>query len=370
MIALWILVAILAIAVIILIHELGHFFAAKAVGVKVLQFSLGFGPEIVGWDRGGTRYSIKWFLAGGSVRIFGMNPEEEVPPEEFSSSYYGVTYWKRAVIVVAGSFVHLLMALLCFYLIFWPIGVPTPTGRIGKVPKTVEVSDGHEVKSPAYGIGLKKGDLITEVDGVRIDEWADLIDELSSRPGETVTLEVERDGKTKEYTAELVTVDGEGRLGIQVDQYDTRSGEKTDPITAVWRSMQTTGRLSVLLVKGLASIFSVRTFKILIGTAKRTMSSPRSVVGAAQLTGQAARRGLADLLAMLGQLFLFLAIFNMIPLPPFDGGHLAVIVIEKVFKRKIDMRKLMPLAWAVIIILSVVALRLAMLDIFQPLPPP
>lgn len=369
MIALWIFIAILALAVIILIHELGHFFAAKAVGVKVLQFSLGFGPEIVGWDRGETRYSIKWFLAGGSVRIFGMNPEEEVPPEEFSRSYYGVAYWRRAVIVVAGSFAHVLMALLCFYLIFWPLGVPTPTGRIEKVQKSVEVSSGDEVEGPAYAIGLKKGDRITEVDGVKINNWADLIDQLSTRGGQTVRLKVERDGGTSNYTVKLLAVDGRGYLGIQVDLKDTVV-ERSNPITAVWRSLQVTWRLTGLLLKGLASIFSVRTFKILIGTAERTVSSPRSVVGAAQLTAQAARRGMADLLAMLGQLFLFLAIFNLIPLPPFDGGHLMVIVIEKVFKRKVDMRKLAPLAWVVIVLLSFVALRLAFLDIFKPLPPP
>lgn len=368
MIVLWILIAVLALAIIILIHELGHFFASKAVGVKVLQFSIGFGPEIVGWDRGETRYSIKWFLAGGSVRIFGMNPDEEVPPEEFSRSYYGVTYWKRAVIVLAGSFAHLLMAMLCFYLIFWPLGVPTPTGRIEKAEKTIEIS-GKDVKTPAAEIGLKNGDLVTKVDGVRVYEWADLQDELSKRPGQTVTLEVERNGKTATYTTKLLSVDGRGVLGVQVDLNDTTL-KRSNPATAVWRSTEVTGRLSVLLAKGLASIFSVRTLKVLIGTEDRTVSSPRSIVGAAQLTAQAARRGAADFLAMLGQIFLFLAIFNLIPLPPFDGGHLAVIVIEKVSGKRVDMRKLMPLAWVVIVVLSLVALRLAYLDVFQPLPMP
>ena len=103
-----------------------------------------------------------------------MNPDEEIPPEEFTPcSYYGVTYWKRAVIVLAGSFAHLLMAFLCFYLIFWPLGVPTPTGRIEKAEKTIEIS-GKDVKTPAAEIGLEKGDLVTKVDGVSVNEWADL----------------------------------------------------------------------------------------------------------------------------------------------------------------------------------------------------
>ena len=151
-------------------------------------------------------------------------------------------------------------------------------------------------------------------------------------------------------------MDGRGVLGVQVDLNDTTL-HRSNPVTAVWRSAEVTGRLGVLLVKGLGSIFSVRTFKVLIGTADRTVSSPRSIVGATQLTAQAARRGAADFLAMLGQIFLFLAIFNLIPLPPFDGGHLAVIVIEKMSGKRVDMRKLMPLAWVVIVVLSLVALQ-------------
>lgn len=370
MIAVWVIVAILVIAVMILTHELGHFLAAKAVGIKAEQFSLGFGPEIVGWDRGETRYSIKWLLAGGSVKILGMNPEEEIPEEDRPRAYTSAPYWKRAVVILAGSFVHVLIAIFLFYLFFWPIGYRVQTGKIAQAEKTIEISAGHKVAGPAYEAGLRKGDLITEVNGVKVHEWADLTRELSKRPGQVVDLLVRRDGRRLELKVRLLKADdGRGILGIKVDVNDTFV-RRSNPIKAAWQALKTTGEVTVLLVKGLGSLFSMKTLKMLVGVAPRTQEGPRSIVGAAQLTFQAAGQGASIFIFILAQIFLFLAIFNLIPLPPFDGGHLLVIIIEKLTGREIDFRKLLPVAWAVIVLLSVVALRLALLDIFNPLKNP
>jgi len=369
MIVIWVIVGIIAVAIIILVHELGHYLAARAVGIKVQQFSIGFGPEIAGWDRGGTRYSLKWFLAGGSVRILGMNPDEEVSEEDFPHSYYGVPHWKRAIVVLAGSFAHVLLAMILFYLVYWPIGVPVPKAKVGDVTKTIETSEGKTYTSPAYAAGLKKGDYVVSVNGVRTEEWDELVGELASRPGKNVKLKIVRNGKEIEKTVSLLSVGGRGVLGIKVDMKDTIK-RRSNPLKAVVYSAQTTGKLSVLLVKAFGSIFSVKTFKILIGRAERTPESPRSIVGAAQLVAQAARYGLAEFLAMLGQILIFLAIFNLMPLPPLDGGHIIVIVVEKIFKKKVDMRKLTPVAILVIAVLAVIALRLAILDITEPLPLP
>lgn len=370
MIAVWVIVVIIFLAVMILIHEAGHYFAAKWVGIKVEQFSIGFGPEIAGWDRGETRYSIKWVLAGGSVKISGMNPEEEVPEEDKPRSYYEAPYWKRAVVVLAGSVAHLLVAVLLFYLFFWPIGYPVLTGRIGEAPPTVEIAEGEEVPGPAYEAGLREGDLITSVDGNDVEDWSELRQQLSDRPGEVVVLTAERDSSDFVTEAELLTApDGRGILGIEVD-VDDYYILRSDPVTAVWQSIRTTGEVTYLLVRGIGQLFSVSTLKMLVGIEPRTQENPRSVVGAAQLTFQAAGENPSVFIFILAQLFLFLALFNLIPLPPFDGGHLMVIIIEKVFHKRIDIRKLIPVAWAVIVILSLVALRLALLDIFNPLANP
>lgn len=369
MIAVWIIVAILVIAALIFIHELGHFLAAKAVGIKAEQFSIGFGPEITGWDRGETRYSLKWILAGGYVKILGMNPDEEISDEDRPRSYGEAPYWKRAVVVLAGSLAHLFIALLLFYLFFWPIGYQVLTGRIEKVEKTIEVSGGEKVPGPAYVAGLEKGDLITSVDGAKVDDWDDLTEQLSNRPGETVLLEAKRADRMLEYETRLLDVDGRGILGIVVDTGDTFT-RRSDPLTAVWQAIRTTGEVTVLLAKGIASLFSLNTLKMLVGIAPRTSESPRSIVGAAQLTFQAAGQNASVFVFVLAQIILFLTLFNLLPLPPFDGGHLLVIIVEKLTGRKIDVRKLVPVAWAVIIILSVVALRLVLLDIFNPLKNP
>lgn len=366
MVVVWIIVAVLFIAFMIITHEAGHFFAARAVGIKPTTFSIGFGPEIAGWDRNGTHYAVKWFLAGGSVKILGMDPEEEVPPEDEPYSYYSAPHWKRAVVIVAGSFVHICIALLLFYLIFWPVGYQVLTGRIAEVQRTVTVAEGEVRDGPGYVAGLERGDLITSVDGRTVSDWNELSAALQEKPGETVSLTFRRGERELSATAGLLDIDGRGILGIRVDVNSTYT-RRSDPLTAVGQAFKEMGRVSVALAKGLGSLFSVKTLRELLGMAPRTQESPQSIVGATRLTFEAAGQGVSVFLYVVAYLFFFLAIFNLLPLPPFDGGHLLVIVIEKVFHREIDIRKLVPVAWAVIVILSLVALRLAMLDIFNPL---
>jgi membrane-associated protease RseP (regulator of RpoE activity) len=367
-IVVWALLILLFIAFMIITHEAGHFFAAKAVGITPRTFSIGFGPEIAGWDRGGTRYAIKWFLAGGSVQILGMDPDEEISEEEWPHSYYANPPWKRAVVVVAGSFVHICIAFLLIWLMFWASGVPvlSDAARVGGAPRTVPVSSGKDVAGPGYKVGIKKGDVITSVNGVAVRNWDQLTKQLRRRPGQQVTLKVKRGNRTLTVEATLLDDAGVGRLGVD----RAVRNEKTNPFTAVGRAVKTMGTMSAALAKGLGSLFSVRTLKVLFGTVKRNRESPQSIVGATRMTFQAAGQGVSIFLYMVAYLFFFLAIFNLLPLPPFDGGHLLVIVIEKVFGKRIDVRKLMPVAWAVIVILSMIALRLAMLDIFKPLPNP
>lgn len=354
----------------ILTHELGHYYAAKLVNVKVNQFSIGFGPEIRGWDRGETRYSLKWILAGGSVRICGMDPEEEVSEEDFPRSYYGVSHWRRAVIIIAGSFVHFLIAILLFFLVFWPIGYPMMTGRIGKVQKTVEIRKGEEVPGPGYSIGLKKGDLITSVDGVKVDEWSELSEELSSHPNETVELVYKRGGEKRNAEVKLLkTSDNRGYLGIEVDTKDTFR-ETLPPHKAAWEALKTTGKVTGLIFEAFGKLFTPSQFKVMIGLEKRTQENPVGIVGAARLGQQAASVDISYLILLVAQLFLVLAIFNLFPLPPLDGGYLLVIVIEILFHKEIDLKKIQPVAVVVLVVLVVIALRLLFLDIFVPMQNP
>jgi len=225
---------------------------------------------------------------------------------------------------------------------------------------------------PAYVAGLRSGDLITSVDGIPVDDWNQLSGQLSRRPGQLVTLAYDRGTtvRTSHVTkAKLLSVDGRGILGIQVDTNSTFT-QKSNPIAAVGQAFKALGAVTVALGKGIASLFSLTTLRQLIGTTPRTQNSPRSIVGAAQLSFQAAQQGTATLIFILGELFLVLALFNLLPLPPLDGGHLLVIIVQKVFHKEINMKTFAKVSWVVIIVLSVVALRLILLDIFNPLKSP
>jgi regulator of sigma E protease len=352
---------IVVIVFMIMTHELGHFFAAKAVGIKVDQFSIGFGPEITGWTRGETRYSLKWILAGGSVKISGMNPEEELPEEDLPRSYYEAAYWKRALVIVAGSFVHIVIAFFLFYLLFWPIGHQEPSGtnEIGAVRKTIAVSKKETVPGPAYVAGLKKGDFVVAVDGHPTRTWTQLTGQLKKRGGQEVTIGYARSSARGKVKLKLVTVDGRGVMGI----LETTRYVKTNPLAAVGQAFKLMGQATGAIFKGFASLFSMTTLKYLVGQAPRTAQSPRSIVGAGEIAVQAARQGTDIFIFVVAEFFLLLAIFNLLPLPPLDGSHLLVIVVEKFFHKKVDMRKFAMVSVVVIVILSIVALRLIISDI-------
>lgn len=222
---------------------------------------------------------------------------------------------------------------------------------------------------PAFVADMQAGDLITSVNGTGVIDWVQLSAQLSKRPGQKVVLIFDRGPGVLRTTATLLNVDGSGKLGIIVDQNSTFE-KKSNPIVAVGQSAKTMVVVTGGLAKGIAGLFSYTTLKQLVGAAPRTQNSPRSIVGAAQLTFQAAGQGASVVIFIIAQLFLFLALFNLIPLPPLDGGHLLVIVVKKVFNKDINMQTFAKVAVVVIVVLSILALRLALLDIFNPLKNP
>lgn len=367
MAAMWIILIIISLLLMILLHESGHYFAAKSVGIKVEQFSLGFGREIVGWDRGETRYSIKWFPFGGSTKICGMNPDEELSEEDKPRSYGEATAWKRAVVVVAGSAVHFVVAFILLYLVFWPIGLktqePVKAARLFEVQKTVTDSRGVKVPAPGYQAGLKKGDTVIGVDGKTIRTWDDFRKSISRQEGRTVTLKVKRDGMMLDIVAKPVkSQDGTGILGVAVETKNVT--ERSNPITAVWGSVKGVGYLTAAMFKAL---FSITTWKKIIGVTPRGNQGPVSIVGGARLAYESRTLGVSVFLFVIAEIYIAVAIFNLLPLPPLDGGFLLVILIEVIFRRKIDLRKLVPITVVVIVILSLLAIRLIILDIVKPI---
>lgn len=358
---LYVLAVLGAVIFLVIVHELGHFTAARLAGVKCPEFFVGFGPRIWSTKRGETEFGIKWILFGGYVKVLGMNPEEEISPEDFPHSYKGVSYWKRFWIIFSGSLVHFLLALIIIFFVVWLIGVPHLTSSINEVGQVMD--DGEEA-TPAYAAGLEAGDTILEIDGEPMGDWDDVSSFIKEHPGEDVTILVSRDSRELELSATLAQrEDGTGYLGVgpqaEFEEYSFL-GSFGKTASALWENIKGVGI-------GFYKMFSLSTFEQLFGISEPTAERPVSVVGITRLAGQLAGEGLYYFLMFMAFLLIFLAIVNLLPLPPLDGGHLAVLAWERVTGREVDMRKLYPVAVAVLSVLVVLFGLTVIQDIINPI---
>jgi membrane-associated protease RseP (regulator of RpoE activity) len=203
-----------ALIFVIVIHEAAHFGVAKLFGIKVTEFFVGFGPRIWSTKRGDTEYGFKWIPAGGYVKIAGMNPYEQIPPEDVPRTYGAKPAWQRALVIVAGPATHFVLAFLCFAIWLGFVGEPRFVDPvIERVPQEL----GGE-PSPALTAGLRAGDVIVGVDGISHPSTDQLLAYTQEHVGEPITIVVRRDDRT--VTADVVpvpsTVEGEriARIGV------------------------------------------------------------------------------------------------------------------------------------------------------------
>ncbi|PTL37167.1 RIP metalloprotease RseP [Candidatus Methylomirabilis limnetica] len=316
--------AVLVLGGLIFIHELGHFLVAKRAGVKVLKFSLGFGPKIIGITRGETEYLLSAIPLGGYVKMHGEDPKEEVadPERSFSAKSVG---W-RSLIILAGPGSNLLLAVAIFWVIFTISGVPVPSTRIGKI------LEGY----PAQTAGLKTDDRILAIDGNPVDSWEDIPARISKRAGQPVQLTVEREGTKFDVTVHpkidrVKSIFGEeeeiGRIGIS--QAENIVMAKANPLSAFGRAISHTYDLSRLIL--------LTFVKLIQGVVPaKTIGGPLLV---AQMAGQQARLGILYLLNFTAVLSINLAILNLLPIPILDGGHLLFSLIEAVRGKPVSLQK-------------------------------
>jgi membrane-associated protease RseP (regulator of RpoE activity) len=365
-----VLIFAISLLIVVMIHESGHFFTAKAFKMKVEEFFVGFGPRLWSIRRGETEYGVKALPLGGYVRIAGMNPFQEVPAEEFPRTYAAKPVWQRAVVIAAGPVTHFVMAIVFLSIFFMAIGIRTPTRPL--IDEVQTKLDGRT--SPAAIAGLRPGDEVVAIDGRRVGSIDRFIAYTRARAGQQLTVTVKRDGRllTVQATPVLSEVDGKkvGRLGVILDEAKQRTG----PLTAVGRAGIQIGSLVKAIFLRLGDIFGpkglTRIGQLLSGAPRRT-DDPTSIVGGARIAGQAAKAGLWDgLFEELVVFNVFVGILNLIPLPPLDGGHLAVLAYEKVARRQPDVRKLVPLTALVAAFLILFVVSLVYLDIVRPLPNP
>jgi membrane-associated protease RseP (regulator of RpoE activity) len=361
---------VVSILVVVLIHEAAHFGAAKAFGIKVEEFFVGFGPRLWSFRRGETEYGVKALPLGGYVRIAGMNPFLEPTPEELPRTFGAKPAWQRTIVIAAGPATHFVLAFLTLVVWLGVVGVPSEFAPvIGAVEPTLDGTP-----SPAAEAGLQPGDEVITVDGIERPSDEELVLYTREHVGEPITLTVLRDGEqlTVTLTPVLADVGGEevGRIGVALQSGRVLTRDRAGPLEAITEGASQVGRTTWLVIQRSGDVFDVgRIVSLLFGGADRQVDDVTSVVGGGQIAVQAAREGAVDALFQLFAVFnIFVGLLNLVPLPPFDGGHLAVLAVEKIRGRKVDPRKLVPITAFVATFLILFMVSLIYLDITKPVP--
>ncbi|HSM44493.1 MAG TPA: M50 family metallopeptidase [Acidimicrobiia bacterium] len=351
--------AALAILLFVTAHEAGHFLAAKATGMKATEFFFGFGPRLWSTQKGETEYGIKALPLGGYVRIIGMNPLEEVPPEDMGRTYREKKFWEKSVVVLAGVGTNFLIAFLLFAGVFMANGVNE------FVPAVESVADG----SPGAAAGLMVGDTIVAIDGVDVSSWDDATRTLAEVGQGPAAVTVERAGETLVLDMELTeseTIPGSGYVGF-VPKRENLDVGPIDSVglagQAVWGGIEDTfySLYQIFRPSSLAQYFGVLGGDTDIPDEIR----PVSPIGIVSLGSQAGST--TGFLTIMAYINVILATLNLLPLFPLDGGHFAVALYEKLTGRQADIRKLMPIAAAVMGTLFFLGFVAIILDIVDPI---
>lgn len=363
------LAIVLGIVVLIMAHEAGHYVAAKRAGMKVTEFFLGFGPRVWSFRHGETEYGVKAVPAGGYVRIVGMNNLEEVDPGDEGRTYRQGTFGQRMTVVLAGVTVNILLAIVLFFVVFALRGVPD-----GASTTVREVIPG----TPAAAGGLEPGDRFVSIGGQAIDDWDDVTAAIEDRAGDRTRFVVERDGvpSVLELTPERRSeTDGTGFVGISPEDAFRSLGV----VGAARESVATIGRGTVGLGEGLVDLFSPSglsrysenfTEPPPSGRASPAAEErPRGLIGIVDIGGELVDGDVWRLLELIAALNLIVALFNLLPLLPFDGGHAAVALYEQLASKvtgrevRVDFQKLVPVTALVLAVFLTLGLSVAFLDI-------
>ncbi|WP_024876166.1 M50 family metallopeptidase [Saccharomonospora piscinae] len=385
----------LGICVSVALHEAGHMVAAKSFGMKVRRYFVGFGPTVFSFRRGETEYGLKWIPLGGFCDIAGMTALDEVKPDEAPRAMWRFRTWKRTVVLAAGSFTHFVLGFVVLYLMAVTMGLPNLADR----PVINEVSDcvrsattaeawndptcGAGDPAPAKAAGLRPGDEVISVGGTPTDTWQDLLGAVQTATGPT-QVEILRDGQPQTLTIDVARVTrptGEGDTE-QVGAIGASQAPMLPygAVAALGGSAAFTGDLLVQTWERLLEFpEKIPAVVDAIFGGERDPETPVSVVGASRIGGEAVEQGLWEVfLLLLASLNFFVGIFNLLPLLPLDGGHIAVTWYERVrdWLRKlrgkaaggpVDYSKLNAVTGVVILIGGAIVLLTVTADIVNPI---
>lgn len=364
----------LGIMVTIGLHEWGHYRTAKATGMLVRRFFIGFGPTVFSYTRNGTEYGLKAIPVGGFCDIAGMTAQDPVTPAERPYAMVYKPAWQRILVLSGGILMNILVAFVLLYTVAVSSGLPNLKADFtATVGKTQCLDSGA---CPAQDAGIEVGDRITHINGEEMVAFVQVRDTVRKFAGETISLTVERDGVEKIID---VAVAKEGAIGV-VSAPIKDPIKVYGPLEAVPATLQYSGMMLQATVQGLAA-FPAKLPGVaasILGE-ERDKEGPVSVVGASRVGGELAERSQwATFLMMLASLNFFLALFNLVPLPPLDGGHIAVVCYEKVRDIVRKMRglrpggpanydRLMPVTMAVSAVLIGVGALVIVADVVNPI---
>ena len=367
----------------IMIHEAGHFLTARAFGMRAERFFFGFGPTLWSVQRGETEYGVKAIPAGGFVRISGMNRYEEIPDGLEERAFYSKPAWQRAIVLATGSLTHFVLAAILLFSVQAFFELPRIEG--GEPVTSTEISEVVE-GSPAAEVGLRPGDRVIAVAGTAVASFDEMRAIVAQRPDEQVDVTFARGSqeRTVRVTLGTNTVDGErvGFIGLAASNLALEQRSLGEAFAGVWVGEYSVPAQTAMSLRGIGQVFTPESIGAWLqqadGDTERTTDGPVSLIGAAQVATALGNMGaFASVLLLLAQLQIVIGTLNMLPLPPFDGGHLAVRGVESAVNAvrrargkagdwQVDPASLMPLTLAVLLIVGLFALTAFYVDIVNP----
>jgi regulator of sigma E protease len=308
--------------VLVFVHEMGHYLIARRNGVRVDVFSIGFGPELFGWTaRSGTRWKFSAIPLGGYVKMFGDSDvastgaaAQELTPAERAVAFPHKRVGQRAAIVLGGPMANFVFAIVVLATLYVTVGQPY----------TPPIIDGVDPDSAAAAAGFEAGDTVRTIDGQAIQRFEDMQRIIGARPGQLMTVQIERDGKpislavtprVEEFTDRFGNAQRIGKLGVRANQMRII---RHDPATAVWQAARETWHLTTGTLHELG--------QIIIGA--RSSDQIGGVLRIAQMSGQVTRDGFIYTVWFVALLSINLGLINLFPIPVLDGGHLVFYAAE------------------------------------------
>ena len=360
----------------VMVHEFGHYLTARRYGMRVSEFFLGFGKRLWSFTKGETEFGIKAIPAGGYCKIEGMAPGDQMPAGEEDRAFYKASSGKKLIVLGAGSFLHFVLGYLLLFVLFAGVGTTQVLPVIGEVVPN----------SAAQAAGIQVGDEVVSINGVKVSVWIEDVEKIRNSEGKELELGLIRDGQeiTVTATARLTDVEGTKRylLGIVNTVGVKRTGvmESTTKAFTLSKSFVTESVKSLIQLPSKIPALWGQTVR----GEERDANGLVGVVGVARVSGEAVGSSaltgserLATFLLIVASLNIFVGIFNLLPILPLDGGHMAVAIADEIrafYARlrgrarppAIDVTVLTPVTLVVFVILACLTLLLLVADVINP----